>query len=101
MLGFFFLCFFITAQFWLTPFSEAMVLTTASGAKRTAAYRLLAPLVRGTLSVFWVLLIISTASSLAFPGSVCVFGIFAVPAFHDRRRIESVLCANLKPVILI
>ena len=101
MLAFFFLCFFITAQFWLTPFNEAMVLTTASGAKRPAAYRLLAPLVRGTLSVFWVILTISTAGPLAFARSIVLFRIFAMPAFYDRRRVESVLCANLKPVILI
>lgn len=78
-----------------------MVLTTASGAKRTAAYRLLAPLIRGTLSGFLVLLTISTVSlgSLVHPGGGSNFR--PVPAFHDHWRIESVLCANLKPVILI
>lgn len=92
MLGFFFLVFFIEAQFLLTPIREAMVLTTASGAKRPTANRLLAPLVRGTLSGFLILLLtIATAS----------FGVLAVPAFHDRWRVESFLCANLKSVILI
>jgi hypothetical protein len=105
MLGFFFLCFFISALYWLTPFSEAMVLTTASGAKRTAAYRLLAPLIRGTLSGFLVLLIILTTvslGSLVHPGGGSNFGnSYPVPAFHDQWRVESILCANLKPVILI
>jgi len=91
MLGFFFLYFFITAQFMLTPFREAMVLTTASGAKRTTANRLLAPLVRGTLSGFLIILSIHAATALR---------VLSVPAFNDRRWI-AVLCANLKPVILI